>query len=272
LEAASAKEKALQREREEFELSTRRITTTVTTNKIKLDVGGRYFSVTLDMMLKYPNSFFARLFSGRWEDKKTEDGVYFIDRDFGHFHHIVSFLRHGCLDVSLSEDDHRALCREADFYQLKELLDVLNAPDHNWTLTKTPNRELSNRRLTLTCKKDCGAKSRGTIGWTHDVHEWVVELIRIDSESDGVCVGISQEDIDPVGDNNDISCTLSCHNGCVYAFDDEEEYYMDVPDGGLPVGSIISVRLDLDKRMLTFGLNGKWHDKPAIIDIAPTTC
>jgi hypothetical protein len=44
---------------------------------------------------------------------------------------------------------------------------------------------------------------------------------------------------------------------------------MDVPVGGLPAGSLVSVRLDLDKRTLTFGLNGKWHDKPVIIDIAP---
>jgi hypothetical protein len=117
LEAIQAKEMVLQKEREDFELSIRRINTTVTTERIKLDVGGRIFSVTLDMMLKYPDSFFARLFSGRWEDKKTEDGAYFINRNFDHFHHIVGFLRYGCVDVELSEPDHRALCLEADFYR-----------------------------------------------------------------------------------------------------------------------------------------------------------
>jgi hypothetical protein len=181
----------------------------------------------------------------------------------------VSFLRHGCLDVSLSEDDHRALCREADFY--KELLDVLNpSVDDNWTLTKTPHGVLSNGGLTLTCKKRVGyASSRGTIGWTHGVHEWVV---RIDGRSINVYVGISQENINPVGDNYDIFlCTLDCYFGCVYAFGDAGVKYMDVPKGGLPAGSLVSVRLDLDKRTLTFGLNGKWHDKPVIIDIAPTT-
>jgi hypothetical protein len=133
LDTIQLKERALQKERQDFELSTERITTTVTCDRIKLDVGGRYFSVTLDMMLNYPDSFFARLFSGRWEDKKTEDGAYFINRDFDQFHHIVSFLRNGCLDVELGECDHRALCREADFYQLKELLDVLNLPADMWT-------------------------------------------------------------------------------------------------------------------------------------------
>jgi hypothetical protein len=267
-DAYNEKERALQKEREDFELSTQRINTTVTSSRIKLDVGGRIFSVTLDMMLKYPDSFFARLFSGRWEDKKTEDGVYFINHSGDHFHHIVNFLRDGGLDVSLSEDDHRALCREADFYQLKELLDVLNpSVDDNWTLTETPNGVLSNDGLTLTGKKkNKFASSRGTIGWTHGVHEWVV---RIDGESYSVDVGISPENINHVGHNEGITCVLGCYSGNVCAFGNNGVEYMDVPDDGLPDGSLISARLDLDKRTLTFGLNGKWHDKPAMTDIAP---
>jgi hypothetical protein len=122
--------------------------------------------------------------------------------------------------------------------------------------------------VTLTSKKGGTASSRGTIGWTYGVHEWVV---RIDGKPFGVFVGISQEDIDPVGDINDISCTLGCVGGYVYAFGGDGVDYMDVPNGGLPVGSLVSVRLDLGKRTLTFGLNGKWHDKPAFIDIAPNT-
>jgi hypothetical protein len=230
-------------------------------------VGGRIFSVTLDMMLKYPNSFFARLFSGQWEDQIGSDGAYFINRSFQLFHHIVDFLRDGGLDVSLSEDDHRALCREADFYQLKELLDVLNpSVDDHWTLTETPNGVLSNGGLTLNgTKTNEYASSRGMIGWTYDVHEWVV---RIDGISYGVCVGISPENIDPVDHNNDISCTLGCYNGCVYFFGKDGGEYINVPNGGLPVRSLVSVRLDLDKRTLTLGLNGKWRDQPAIIDIA----
>jgi hypothetical protein len=229
LKAVSAKERALQKERDDFELSTQRISTTVTSARIKLDVGGRIFSVTLDMMLKYPDSFFARLFSGRWEDKKTEDGAYFINRSPRMFDLVLEFLRDGALDVLLSEDDHRALCREGDFYQLKELVDVLKPPDHNWTLTETPNGELSNGGLTLTCKKNVWASSRGTIGWTQGVHEWVV---RIDGESLNVWVGMSQENIDPVG-NDDISCTLDCFDGTVWAIDADGVEYMDVPARGL---------------------------------------
>jgi hypothetical protein len=161
-DAFKAKEMVLQKEREEFELSTQRIASTVTTDRIKLDVGGRIFSVTLDMMLKYPESFFARLFSGRWEGKKTDDGAYFINRSGKLFDHIVDFLRDGGLEVDLSEEDHRALCREADFYQLKEF----------------PNGVLSNCGLTLTGKAG---------GWLHHVE-------RLDGHTvcmNGLCVLIS---------------------------------------------------------------------------------
>jgi hypothetical protein len=72
LDAVSAKERALGEREKHIELSTQRITTTVTSSRIKLDVGGRIFSVTSDMMLKYPDSFFARLFSGRTRRQRME--------------------------------------------------------------------------------------------------------------------------------------------------------------------------------------------------------
>jgi hypothetical protein len=134
-----------------------------------------------------------------------------------------------------------------------------------WTLTETPNGKLSSGGLTLTFKKGDWAASRGTIGWTYGVHEWVMG---IDSSSYNVYVGITQKIINPVHDNIGISCLFSCYSGEVFKFRNIEVDYMDVPDRGLPVGSLISVRLDLDQRTLTFGVNGKWHDKPALTDVA----
>jgi hypothetical protein len=269
-DACKGRKMALLEREKAFERSTQRITTTVTTERIKLNVGGRIFSVTLDMMLKYPDSFFARLFSGRWEDKKTDDGAYFINRDFDQFHHVVSFLRHGCLDVELDESDHRALCCESDFYQLKELVDVLkpSVSVDNWTWTETPNGILSNGGLTLTNKTGDWAASRGTIGWTHGVHEWVV---RNDAEN-CISVGVSLENIDPNSRNDEISYKLNCWSGYVFGPNNyKQPYSIDVSDAVLPVGSLISVRLDMDKKTLTFGLNGKWNDKPAFTDIPSNT-
>jgi hypothetical protein len=63
------------------------------------------------------------------------------------------------------------------------------APDNDWTLTETPNGELSNNGLTLTVEEDLDvACSRGTIGWLYGVHEWT---IRIDGFERVICVGIS---------------------------------------------------------------------------------
>jgi hypothetical protein len=57
-------------------------------------------------------------------------------------------------------------------------------------------------------------------------------------------------------------------SGRVYGPNNYKQPYLpNIPDGGLPEGSLISVRLDLDKKTLTFGLNGKWNDKLAFIDI-----
>jgi hypothetical protein len=284
-DAYKAREMAMLEREKTFELSTQRIASTVSSNPVKLDVGGRIFSVTLDMMLKYPDSFFASLLSGRWEDKKTDYGAYFINRDFDQFHHIVSFLRNGCLDVELCESDHR---READFYQLKELSEMLIPPvgDDNWTWMETPNGVLSNGGLTLTNNNtekwtlamslsssssnsmDKWTCSRGTIGWAQGVHEWIV---RIDGSSDMV-VGISLETIKPNVGNREITYWLYCLSGMVFGPNNyQQPYLINVPSKGLPIGSLISVRLDMDKRTLTFGLNGKWNDKPAITGIPCNT-
>jgi hypothetical protein len=150
LDALREREFELSQREKAFELSTQRITTTVIPHRIKLDVGGHIFSVTLDMMIRYPESFFARLFSGRWEDKKTEDGAYFINRCGDLFHRIVNFLRNGEFEVELCDVDHRALCREVDFYQLKELM-VMLVP---WVLIESPNGSLSNNGLTFTSNTD----------------------------------------------------------------------------------------------------------------------
>jgi hypothetical protein len=102
----------------------------------------------------------------------------------------------------------------------------------------------------------------------HTVHEWVV---RIEDDND-ITVGVSLEKIDPNGFNPEISYRLFCYNGCVFGpYKYKQPYLTDVPDDGLPDGSLISVRLDMDKKTLTFGLNGKWNDKPAITDIPSNT-
>ena len=60
---------------------------------IKLNVGGQYFTTSLETLTKDPGSMLHAMFSGRFDTKPAEDGSYFIDRDGTHFRYILNYLR-----------------------------------------------------------------------------------------------------------------------------------------------------------------------------------
>jgi hypothetical protein len=63
-------------------------------SKLLLDVGGHNFTTSRQTLTSVPDTYFASLFSGRFELTPDENnGAYFIDRDGRHFHHILNFLR-----------------------------------------------------------------------------------------------------------------------------------------------------------------------------------
>lgn len=95
--------------------------------KIKLNVGGSLFLTTLQTMTKIPNTYFAILFSGRWEPKfDPVDGSMFIDRDPTMFGMILNYLRTGTIILDhLSPIQADLLRTEADFYQIESLLELL---------------------------------------------------------------------------------------------------------------------------------------------------
>lgn len=235
-------------------------------------MGGKIFAVTLDMMVKYEESFFGELFSGRWTDQQTEDGTIFINRSPLYFQYVVDFLRDGYLDVDLSETERRGLLREADFYQLRDLIKMFSR-EHTWTILETPNGTLSEDRLTLSKKSnlewDCCA--RGSLGWKEGVQEWTV---RLDSGGRGVMLGISLADIDPTDARKSVKSAYAVGCATGRAWDTQlNEYncFNNVPSGGLPVGTLVSIRLDMDNRTLTFGLNGQWNSLPTFTTIKPGT-
>lgn len=120
-----AKASELEKERSLFEASRQRAQDYAGVPFVNLNVGGRMFSVTLEMMLKHPNSYFGALFSGRWEGKRGPDGSIFINRSGTLFHHIADYLRSDSLEVELSASELKALFAEADFYCLEGLMDDL---------------------------------------------------------------------------------------------------------------------------------------------------
>jgi hypothetical protein len=75
------------------------------------------------------------------------------------------------------------------------------------------------------------------------VHEWTIRLDRCEGV---IYVGISPKYFDPTGSNDFATCVMECYTGNVYGLDVSDiPYLKDVPDDGLPVGSLINVCLDL---------------------------
>lgn len=99
-------------------------------NKIKLDIGGQFFSTSLSTLTRDPSSMLAAMFSGRHQLKTEADGSHFIDRDGTHFRYILNFLRDGHIKegtLPLNETIQRELLAEAEFYQISGLVEYLNS-------------------------------------------------------------------------------------------------------------------------------------------------
>ena len=127
---------------------------------VKLNVGGHYFTTSLQTLTRDPNSMLAAMFSGKFEMKPHEDGTFFIDRDGTHFRFILNYLRTGKLTSPEGEAALKELQEEAEFYQIEGLIEKLkvnqqsltsvklNVGGHQFTtslqtLTKDPNSMLA---------------------------------------------------------------------------------------------------------------------------------
>jgi len=99
-------------------------------SKIKLDVGGRIFSVSLDTLRVADGSFFYVMFSGNYSVMPGDDGSYFIDRNPAMFDYILDFLRGTPLMLDdLTRRERHMLIADAEYYNLPGLLETLMG---NW--------------------------------------------------------------------------------------------------------------------------------------------
>lgn len=93
-----------------------------------LNVGGTLYSTTLETLTRFPDSMLGAMFRAGMPmppNLNPQGGHYFIDRDGKAFRHILNFLRLGRLDLPRGYGETALLRAEADFYQIRPLLDAL---------------------------------------------------------------------------------------------------------------------------------------------------
>lgn len=92
---------------------------------ITLNVGGKFYSTTLETLTRFPDSMLGAMFRGPQPALTDRCGNYFIDRDGKTFRYILNFLRFGQLDLPEGYAELSLLRTEADFYQIRPLLEEL---------------------------------------------------------------------------------------------------------------------------------------------------
>ncbi|XP_067848714.1 putative potassium channel regulatory protein [Heptranchias perlo] len=93
---------------------------------IILNVGGMKFTTFAATLKRYQDSKLARVLEGGDPDFRMVNGQLFVDRNGSLFRHILEFLRTRQLALPPDFSDYDRLAREADFYDLPSLVDLLN--------------------------------------------------------------------------------------------------------------------------------------------------
>lgn len=95
-----------------------------TSNIVDLNVGGTHYTTSLATLTRFPGTYFAARFSGRYDPSTEMDSSnrVFVDRDGLTFRYILNFLRTGTLVIP--ENDlilHQQVLQEADFFAVEPL-------------------------------------------------------------------------------------------------------------------------------------------------------
>ncbi|XP_078264855.1 putative potassium channel regulatory protein [Rhinoraja longicauda] len=95
------------------------------TDVVILNVGGTKYSTFVGTLKRYQDSKLARALEGGDPNFGIVNGQIFVDRDGGLFRYILDFLRTRQLDLPAAFSDYDRLAREAEFYNLPFLVELL---------------------------------------------------------------------------------------------------------------------------------------------------
>jgi len=91
--------------------------------KVKLNIGGKIFTTSLDTLTKEKDSMLASMFGGNFTIAADEDGEIFIDRSPQHFGVILNYLRTGLFPPRnmYNPFDYTTLQAEVEYYGISSL-------------------------------------------------------------------------------------------------------------------------------------------------------
>lgn len=94
---------------------------------VNLNVGGVFYTTSIQTLLKYSESMLALMFSGDYKNTVDNNGRYFIDADGNMFKYVLNFLRRNKLFLpkEFKESQLNHLLAEAEFYQIVPLIDKI---------------------------------------------------------------------------------------------------------------------------------------------------
>jgi len=233
---------------------------------IKLNVGGTLFTTSVSTLTSIKGTFFDSMFSGRWEPKKDEDGCFFIDRDPIVFRHILNFLRDHEIDLEqLSTSKQKSLLKDSEFYQIQPLILLLNTSTKSlvtYGLTFIPGSNYilsnNNRRATKT-SASCQNESiiLGSIRVSSGIHLWFVKILK--TKNTNPMIGVVPHDVNRNQTEiyNKCGWYFSCYSNQLYSgppFNYEGFVYNSIEK--VSDGHIVTVKLDMIKRNISFIING----------------
>ena len=137
----------MRQEKEAFESVAKKFDHVHFASTIKLNVGGQYFTTSLQTLTKDKGSMLHAMFSGRFDSKPAEDGSYFIDRDGSHFRYILNYLRTGYLLIPDGKLIRKENLEEAEFYQIRGIVNQLHPPPFLGSKTFMPIVIIRDQRL-----------------------------------------------------------------------------------------------------------------------------
>lgn len=92
---------------------------------VSLNVGGEIYTTTLDTLTRCRDSMLGAMFTGQIPTLRDRRGNIFIDRDGKVFRYILNYLRSSSLDLPDGFSELALLRREADFFQIRPLLEEI---------------------------------------------------------------------------------------------------------------------------------------------------